>query len=106
VAGKSDFLSNEGETQLKRYEDLSKAFLARQRALKSAAAPKTNEDGTAVHSITLKVQPHKSRIKKPSQYMQSPFDGFVTVTAEQEDVYQKILLSGKHQRGSKSNIKK
>jgi hypothetical protein len=59
-----------------------------------------------MHSITPMVQPHKMRIKKPSHFMQSPYDGMLQVTAEQDEVYEKILLSSTKQRSSKSSIKK
>jgi hypothetical protein len=106
VAGKSDYLSNEGAAELNKFEDMSKAFVSRQHGLKDNAAPEISQGGSAVHSITPKVQPHKTRIKKPSHFMQSPYDGLLRVTAEQDEVYEKILLSSMKQRSSKSSIKK
>jgi hypothetical protein len=67
---------------------MSKAFVSRQRALKDNAALEISQGGSAVHSITPKVQPHKTRIKKPSYFMQSPYDGLLRVTIEQEEVYE------------------
>jgi hypothetical protein len=91
---------------LNKFEEMSKAFVSRQRALKDNTAPKISQGGSAVHSITPKVQPHKMRIKKLSHFMQSPYDGMLRVTAEQDKVYEKILLSSTKQRSSKSSIKK
>jgi hypothetical protein len=106
ITGTSDILSNKGAAELTKYEEISQAFIARQRALAVAAAPATSQSGFVVHSITPKVQPHKVRVKKPSHFKQSPFEGSIKVTNDQEEVYQKLMLSNKHQRNSKSNIKK
>jgi hypothetical protein len=106
LAGKSDKLSEKASAELSKYEEMSKAFIARQRALVAEAAPATSQAGFNVQSITPKFQPHKARVKKPSHFKQSPYKGSVKVTNDQEEVYQKLMLSNKHQRPSKSNIKK
>ncbi|KAM0840819.1 hypothetical protein ACQ4PT_059396 [Festuca glaucescens] len=105
MAGKTVHLSEYGMAELARYEELSKAFIARKRALQIYAAPFPSQGVTNVHSATPKVYPHKARVKKSSHYMQSPFDSSIKVTAEQEEIYQKIMLSNKHQRPVKSNIR-
>ncbi|KAM0886807.1 hypothetical protein ACQ4PT_029463 [Festuca glaucescens] len=71
----------------------------------SEKAPFPSQGVTYVHSATPKVYPHKARVKKSSHYMQSPFDSSIKVTPEQEEIYQKIMLSNKHQRPVKSNIR-
>ena len=105
MAGKTVHLSENGMAELARYEELSKAFIARKRKLQIDAAPLASKGETNVHSATPKVYPHKARVKKSSHYMQSPFDSSIKVTAEQEEIYQKIMLSNKHQRPVKSNIR-
>ncbi|KAM0900724.1 hypothetical protein ACQ4PT_020428 [Festuca glaucescens] len=105
MAGKTVHLSENGMAELARYEELSKAFIARKRKLQIDAAPFPSKGVTNVHSATPKVYPHKARVKKSSHYMQSPFDSSIKVTAEQEEIYQKIMLSNKHQRPVKSNIR-
>jgi hypothetical protein len=80
VAGKSDYLSKDGTAELNKFEEMSKAFVSRQHALKDNAVPEISQGGSVVHSITPKVQPHKTRIKKPSHFMQSPYDGLLRVT--------------------------
>ncbi|KAM0856499.1 hypothetical protein ACQ4PT_049106 [Festuca glaucescens] len=105
MAGKTVHLSENGMVELARYEELSKAFIARKRKLQIDAAPFPSKGVTNVHSATPKVYPHKARVKKSSHYMQSPFDSSIKVTAEQEEIYQKIMLSNKHQRPVKSNIR-
>ncbi|KAM0882676.1 hypothetical protein ACQ4PT_032179 [Festuca glaucescens] len=105
MAGKTVHLSENGMAELARYEELSKAFIARKRKLQIDAAPFPSKGETNVHSATPKVYPHKARVKKSSHYMQSPFDSSIKVTAEQEEIYQKIMLSSKHQRPVKSNIR-
>ncbi|KAM0874328.1 hypothetical protein ACQ4PT_037490 [Festuca glaucescens] len=105
MAGKTVHLSEKGMAELARYEELSKAFIARKRALQIDAAPFPSQGVTHVHSATSKVYPHKARVKKSSHYMQSPFDSSIKVTPEQEEIYQKIMLSNNHQRPVKSNIR-
>ncbi|KAM0915177.1 hypothetical protein ACQ4PT_011068 [Festuca glaucescens] len=105
MAGKTVHLSENGMAEPARYEELSKAFIARKRALQIDAAPFPSQGVTNVHNATPKVYPHKARVKKSSHYMQSPFDSSIKVTAEQEEIYQKIMLSNKHQRPVKSNIR-
>ena len=105
IAGFDVELSEQGLEELSRYEDISKKFLARQKQLSKAAEPETSLVAN-IHSATPKVQAHKVRVKKTSQYLQSPFDGSVRVTADDEAVYDKIMLSSKHQRPAKSNLKK
>ncbi|KAM0821771.1 hypothetical protein ACQ4PT_071963 [Festuca glaucescens] len=105
MAGKTVHLSEKGMAELARYDELSKAFIARKRALQIDAAPFASQGVTHVHSATLKVYPHKARVKKSSHYMQSPFDSSIKVTPEQEQIYHKIMLSNKHQRPVKSNIR-
>ena len=106
IAGDDVDLSVEGLEELACYEDISKQFLARQRHLKEAAEPETSLVGNIIQSATPKLQAHKVRVKKTSQYMQSPFDGSVKVIAEHEAVYDKIMLNSKHQRPAKSNLRK
>jgi hypothetical protein len=45
LAGKSDKLSEKGSVELSKFEEMSKAFIARQRALVSLAAPTTAQGG-------------------------------------------------------------
>ncbi|KAM0833480.1 hypothetical protein ACQ4PT_064234 [Festuca glaucescens] len=106
MAGNISQLSEKGVKELAKYEKASKAFLERQRALKSAAEPTVTQHGKFIQSVTPKVQPHKARVKKSSHFMQSPFDSAIKVTAEEEEIYQLIMLSNKHQRPVKSNIRK
>jgi hypothetical protein len=54
LAGKSDKLSEKGSAKLSKYEEMSKAFIARQRALVAEAAPATSQAGFNVQSITPK----------------------------------------------------
>ncbi|KAM0890204.1 hypothetical protein ACQ4PT_027189 [Festuca glaucescens] len=105
MAGKTVHLSENGMAELARYEELSKAFIERKRKLQIDAAPFPSKGVTNVHSATPKVYPHKARVKKSSHYMQSPFDSSIKVTAKKEEIYQKIMLSNKHQRPVKSNIR-
>uniref|UniRef100_A0ACD5XIA5 Uncharacterized protein n=1 Tax=Avena sativa TaxID=4498 RepID=A0ACD5XIA5_AVESA len=63
-------------------------------------------DGTVVQSITPKVQAHKVRVNNASRFLVSPFDNLIKVNSDQENVYQKIMLSSKHIRPSQSNLKR
>jgi hypothetical protein len=55
IAGKSDKLNEKGSAELSKFEEMSKAFIARQRALVAKAAPATSPGGFNVQSITPKV---------------------------------------------------
>lgn len=103
---KVEVLSEKGADELNKYEKYCAAFSKRRRELEAAAAPQTNLDGSVVQSITPRVNPHKARVKNASRFLQSPFDGSLKVTGEQEEVYQKIMLSSRNNRPSKSNLKK
>lgn len=108
ILGKSDVhvLSERGKEELVKYEEYCAAFSKRRRTLLEAAAPQTSKDGSAIRSITPKFHPQKVRVRNRSRFVQPPFDGALTVTAEEESVYQKLMLSNSHQRPSKSNIKR
>ncbi|KAM0873492.1 hypothetical protein ACQ4PT_038044 [Festuca glaucescens] len=105
IAGDVVQLSENGMAELARYEELSKAFIARQKALQIAAAPSLSLGASNMHSVTPKVHPRKVRVKKSSHFMQSPFDSSIKVSPEQEEIYQKLMLSNKHQRPVKSQIR-
>jgi hypothetical protein len=106
LVGNNVQLSKEGMDELNKFEEASKVFLQRKRALEAAAVPMTVHDPNFVHSTTPKVHPHKARVKRSSHFMQSPFDSNIKVTVEHEDIYQKLMLSNQHQRPSTSKIKK
>jgi hypothetical protein len=105
IAGDAVQLSEKGMAELARYEELSKAFIARQKALQIVSAPSVSLGASNLHSVTPKVHPCKVRVKKSSHFMQSPFDSSIKVSAEQEEIYQKLMLSNKHQRPVKSQIR-
>ena len=103
ISGESDHISEEGQEELERYELYAKSFAARKRALQANAQPGSSQ---GVLSVTPKVQPQKARVRKFSRFKSSPFDSSIVVTLEQEEIYQKIMLSNKHQRKGSSNIKR
>ena len=103
LSGEIDHISAEAAEELVRYEQYAKSFAQRQRALQAKAQPGPSQ---GIHSVTPKVQPQKTRVKRHSRFKSSPFDSSIVVTAEQEEIYQKILLSGSHLRKSISNIKR
>jgi hypothetical protein len=106
ILEKTNELSERGVEEYKRWEEFCAAFAKRRRAVQEAAAPGISQGGNDVLSITPKALPHKARVKKPSQFIQSPFNESIKVSTEQEEVYQKIMLSNKHIRPSRSQIKK
>jgi hypothetical protein len=95
LAGNNFQLSKEGMEELTKYEEASNVFLQRKRALQAAVVPMIVQDPNFVHSTTPKVHPHKARVKRSSHFMQSLFDSNIRVTAEHEDIYQKLMLSNK-----------
>ncbi|XP_014753318.1 uncharacterized protein LOC100830705 isoform X2 [Brachypodium distachyon] len=54
-------------------------------------------------SKTPKENPHKTRVKRPSRFVCSPFDESIQVTAEQQDVYDKLMTCTT--KSKTSNIK-
>ena len=66
-----------------------------------AAAEEPDEGG--VSSATPKPYAQKTRVKRLSRFKMSPIDDTFIVTADQEDVYKKLMLSTSNSRSS--NIK-
>lgn len=103
-----DEMDEELAAELDDYERQLQVFFDKKRVVgAAAAAARSNAFGGkfGVQSVTPKPNPHKGRVKKPSHFQLSPYDDGIKVTSEQEDVYGKLMLSNKHQKNGKSNIK-